>query len=132
MKIAKIGVFAIAVVIAGGVYWWQNNAKPPKHGIEVKIPALTAKAEIGGRLFARNCASCHGEYAAGSDKGPPLIHKIYEPNHHGDGSFYRAALQGVRAHHWPYGDMPSVPGITQDEVANIIRFIREVQKYNGI
>jgi len=60
----------------------QSPAKPPNN------------AQDGATLFAKNCAGCHGQGAAGSDKGPPLVHKIYEPSHHGDGSFYRAVRQG--------------------------------------
>jgi mono/diheme cytochrome c family protein len=132
VKTGKIVAVVIAVLVAGGIYWAQNQPTTSAHGIVVKMPAMTAKAELGGRLFNQKCAACHGTNAAGSDKGPPLIHKIYEPNHHGDGAFYRAVKQGVRRHHWPYGDMAPVPGVSQDEVSNIIRFIREVQKYNGI
>ena len=132
MKTGKLGAVVVAVVIAAGILSWQNQPKKSTHGIVVKMPALTAKAELGGRLFHQNCAACHGTNAAGSDKGPPLIHKIYEPSHHGDGAFYRAVQQGVRRHHWPYGDMAPVSGISQEEVSNIIRFIREVQQHNGI
>jgi mono/diheme cytochrome c family protein len=132
VKIGKIVTVAIAVIVAGGIYWWQDQSKTSDHGIVVKMPALTAKGELGGRLFNENCAACHGTNAAGSDKGPPLIHKIYEPGHHGDGAFYRAVQQGVRRHHWPYGDMAPIPSISREEVTNIIRFIREVQQHNGI
>jgi hypothetical protein len=41
--------------------------------------------------------SCHGDWGDGSDKGPPLMHKLYVPSHHGDETFYRAAIKGARA-----------------------------------
>jgi mono/diheme cytochrome c family protein len=84
-------------------------------------------------LFTANCALCHGTNADGREgKGPPLIHKIYEPGHHGDASFQSAALNGVRAHHWRFGNMPPVPGIKPKEVDLIIAYVREVQSHNGI
>jgi len=86
----------------------------------------------GAALFATNCAACHGTGAAGSDKGPPLVHKIYEPSHHDDGSFYRAVHQGVRGHHWSFGDMPPVPGVSDAEVEAIITYVRELQRAAGI
>jgi mono/diheme cytochrome c family protein len=83
-------------------------------------------------LFAANCAGCHGPRAAGSDKGPPLVHKIYEPSHHGDESFHRAVRQGVRAHHWTFGNMPPVAGVSDDELDRIIAYVRGLQKAAGI
>lgn len=95
--------------------------------------ALSADAQIGKRAFESACASCHGANAAGQDGvAPPLIHKIYEPGHHGDESFQRAAAMGVRAHHWRFGDMPAVEGVTRGDVAMITAYIRELQRENGI
>jgi hypothetical protein len=38
----------------------------------------------------------------------------------------------VKAHHWPFGDMPPVAGVTQADVTLILAYIREVQVANGI
>lgn len=83
-------------------------------------------------LFERNCAECHGENAAGSENGPPLVHKIYEPGHHGDAAFYLAARNGVRAHHWNFGNMPPRPDVTEPQIAAIVAYVRELQQANGI
>lgn len=99
---------------------------------EIKVPALSGPALAGATLYTRYCAKCHGPVGGGTQEGPPLIHRIYEPNHHADFAFLRAAEQGVRAHHWKFGDMPPVDGITQEEVVKIISFVRSVQKENGI
>lgn len=95
--------------------------------------AVTAQAaEVGKAIFESKCAECHGRKANGTDKGPPLVHKIYEPSHHGDAAFYLAVRQGVRAHHWPFGDMPPVAGVGDEEVAQIISYVRGLQKAAGI
>lgn len=86
----------------------------------------------GAALFATHCAACHGPGAAGSDKGPPLVDKIYEPSHHDDASFRRAVRQGVRAHHWSFGDMPPLPGVSDDEAGRIIDHVRALQRAAGI
>jgi len=101
---------------------------------EVLLPeALSQNAEVGKRAFEAKCASCHGMNAVGQEGvAPPLVHVIYEPNHHGDESFQRAAELGVRAHHWPFGDMPAVEGITRADVTMIVAYIRELQRANGI
>lgn len=101
--------------------------------VQVKVPPLTGEAKAGEALFNGKCASCHGANAAGQDGvAPPLVHIIYEPNHHGDASFQRAARDGVRAHHWRFGDMPPVEGIATSEVDKIVAYVRTLQRANGI
>ncbi|WP_134724212.1 c-type cytochrome [Paracoccus luteus] len=128
---------ATAAIAAGGAWWLsgQSDAKPTGDAlVAVTMPAtLSPGAEAGQQAFAANCASCHGTDAEGREGiAPPLIHKVYEPSHHGDMAFVLAARNGVRAHHWSYGDMAPVPGLTDAELAGIIRFVREVQVANGI
>lgn len=101
---------------------------------QVILPeSLSPLAQIGKTGFDAVCAVCHGQNAAGRNgMGPPLIHKIYEPSHHGDESFQMAVLRGVRAHHWRFGNMPAQPGLTRADVKAIIAYVREVQRANGI
>lgn len=102
--------------------------------VDITIPeTLTANAEIGKRIFDVKCAACHGANAAGQNGvAPPLIHKIYEPSHHGDFAFIRAAQNGVRAHHWGFGNMPPIDGVTEGEIKMVTTYIRELQRANGI
>ena len=93
---------------------------------------LMPNPALGKKLFSANCASCHGADLKGSDKGPPMLHKVYEPSHHGDVAFQLAVKNGVRAHHWHFGDMKAVPGLTPDHVAHITAFIRAEQRKVGI
>lgn len=93
---------------------------------------LMPNPALGQKLFAANCASCHGADLKGSDKGPPMLHKVYEPGHHSDAAFQLAAKHGVRAHHWQFGDMKPVPAVTPDDVAHITAYIRMEQRKVGI
>ena len=98
-------------------------------------PVLARRRSIlwtGARLFAANCAVCHGENATGTATGPPLLHRIYEPGHHPDASFRRAVEHGVMSHHWRFGHMPPVPGLSRQDIARIIAYVRELQRANGI
>ncbi|MEX0869539.1 MAG: cytochrome c [Nitriliruptoraceae bacterium] len=99
-----------------------------------ELPATNAAAdpERGAELFTNNCAACHGPGAQGSAAGPPLVHEIYEPGHHGDEAFQLAVANGVRAHHWPFGDMPPVSGLDRAEVADIVADVRGLQREAGI
>jgi mono/diheme cytochrome c family protein len=82
--------------------------------------------------YQKLCAECHGEWADGTDKGPPLIHGYYVPSHHSDESFRRAILQGSKMHHWKFGDMAPVPGATMTDATNITKFIRWLQQYRKL
>ena len=86
----------------------------------------------GEGIFNKYCAQCHGAKGAGTDKGPPLVHIIYHPNHHADITFYIAAERGVKAHHWGFGDMPRVEGVKKEDVAMIVSYVRQLQKEAGI
>ncbi len=130
-KLLVIALCAAALVGAGLLLWPrpapQNLAANP----DANDAALMANFD-GRALFDKNCATCHGAQGKGSSNGPPLVHRIYEPNHHGDGAFYRAAAQGVRAHHWQFGNMPPIAGVTTRDVEQIIAYIRALQRANGI
>lgn len=93
---------------------------------------LMPNAATGKKLFEGNCAKCHGADLRGSNEGPPLVHRIYEPGHHGDASFQIAVKYGTRRHHWQFGDMAPVPGLTPDDVAHISAYVRAEQRKAGI
>mgnify|MGYP000617905586 CR=1 FL=1 len=86
----------------------------------------------GKRLYEKHCASCHGLDLKGSDKGPPFLHPVYEPSHHGDAAFQAAVRYGSRAHHWKFGDMPPVSGVSADDAAHITAYVRQQQRQAGI
>jgi len=102
--------------------------------VTVALPAeLSANAQIGKRAFDAKCAACHGANAAGQNGvAPPLVHKIYEPGHHSDMAFIFAVQNGVKSHHWRFGNMPPIEGLTNADVKYIARYVRELQKENGI
>tara|TARA_E500000178_G_C16381937_1_gene470654 strand:- start:38 stop:496 length:459 start_codon:yes stop_codon:yes gene_type:complete len=101
--------------------------------VDVIVPELSAAAQVGKKQFEVSCVACHGANAAGQEGvAPPLVHIIYEPNHHGDQSFYQAVRHGVRAHHWRFGNMPAIEGVSQSQVADIIIYVRELQRANSI
>ena len=47
-------------------------------------------------------------------------------------AFVMAAKSGVRSHHWRYGNMPPVDGVTDADVKAITAYVRALQKENGI
>ena len=47
-------------------------------------------------------------------------------------AFYRAVNQGVASHHWSFGNMPPVPGVSHRSVTKIVACVRELPRANGI
>lgn len=93
---------------------------------------LTEAARQGETVFNSHCAQCHGQAAVGTNLGPPLIDRVYHPGHHGDAAFHLAVVRGVRQHHWTFGNMLPVPGVTESEVSQIICYVRHLQLTAGI
>lgn len=116
-----------------GMHGAAAGAAAPDPASVIVPETLSGPALFGQLAFEQSCAVCHGANGAGgTGVAPPLIHPIYEPGHHPDTAFQRAAASGVRSHHWNFGDMPPVEGVTPREVALIAAYIREIQRANGI
>ena len=98
----------------------------------VTVPDLSEPAHRGATVFGAKCAQCHGPNAQGTSEGPPLVHIIYEPGHHSDVSFLLAVRQGTRQHHWNFGAMDPVEGVSDQQVQDIVCYVRELQYANGI
>ncbi len=149
----RILLWATAGLLAGGVAAtvWRatqptgmdsRQLRPPNLSqipqgapiVKVSMPvAFTREAALGRGIFEANCAACHGVDAGGRNgKGPPLVHPYYEPGHHADIAVLFAVRNGVRAHHWPFGNMPAVDGLTETDIGAVTAYIRTVQRANGI
>jgi len=145
-----IGSGLVAVAVVGAFVWFSrpgprrgpmpitsamHSGSDTQAGLlpeSIVQPPLTGLAKQGEAAFNDNCAACHGVKLAGTDHGPTLIHSLYRPAHHGDAAIASAALNGARAHHWRFGNMPPVEGITTQELTVIIAYIRAMQQANGV
>ena len=108
----------------------QNNSE--HSGPHIPGPDFKPDVQKGRELFSQYCSKCHGVNATGTDKGPPLVDETYRPGHHGDMVFHFAVSKGAKQHHWHFGDMPPVPGLSPEDVGNIIAFVRREQRKAGI
>ena len=136
MKISSnlLKIIVLVVLVGAVAIYFLDLIDPRKESIraDVAIPELTALAKDGKVAFDKSCASCHGANAAGTEKGPPFVNNIYNPGHHSDRAFYLAAKNGVRQHHWPFGNMPAQPQVSDADLQAIIQYVREMQLANGI
>ncbi len=129
--IARLALIFLTALSAPASWGQRISALPPS-SFGITMPTLSAQAAAGQKAFDATCASCHGRFATGTDKGPPFLHDIYNPGHHADEAFLRAVRQGVRQHHWRFGDMPAQPQVSDAQLTQIVRYVRELQQANGI
>lgn len=94
-------------------------------------PVVTFDGSDGASLFQQACAECHGTDLNGTDQGPPFLHDFYRASHHADIAFFFAIRAGAQSHHWNFGDMDPLPGLTDTQAEAIVAFIREIQRANG-
>ncbi len=128
-------VAAVAAVLAAAWAMWPGHGRHMTQtpgNMAAMVPAAPVKGMPGEALFKQKCAVCHGLNAAGSAQGPPLVHRYYEPGHHSDMAFILAVRRGVRAHHWRFGNMAPVPGLSDGQVKDIIGYVRALQRAKGI
>jgi mono/diheme cytochrome c family protein len=128
-------VVSAAVLLLVGTLWFTDMLRSKGEGPPAPTSPGTPVPSMftaGEGLFNTYCATCHGPSAVGTDQGPSLLWRIYAPSHHNDDSFYLAVQQGVRAHHWRFGNMPPIPEVTRDEVTQIIAYVRWLQQQAGV
>ncbi len=136
LTLAQGAIAAVLVTGLGvGAWRWFGVSGASAGGapaLTVKLPDFSPAALAGRAAFDANCLQCHGAHGNGTDKGPPLLHGVYNPGHHPDESFRRAVRNGVPQHHWAFGNMSPQPQVSDEALAQIVRYVRELQQANGI
>jgi mono/diheme cytochrome c family protein len=121
----------LVLSVSGALAFDQNKPKKksPEHFVlDVQEPRnLSAEARQGKKFYQANCLLCHGPSTRGAAKGPPLIG--YERSNHSDGKFSDAVRNGVRQHHWKYGDMPPIKNASNQDITNLISYVRALQEF---
>lgn len=130
--LGPLGVLALVAALALAGACAEEEAPRPAP-TPVASPAATAVPILDGEtLFRQTCAVCHGVDLQGTAQGPPFIDRLYHPNHHSDAAFRLAVQRGVIAHHWPFGNMPKIEGLSEQQVEAIIAYVRAQQQEAGL
>ncbi len=117
-----VGIALAVAVVAGG-----GGSPAP-----IKSAAGAGDPVAGAVTFGETCAACHGVEGTGTDVGPPLVHPYYRTEHHADAAFVLAVRNGVEPHHWNFGPMPALQGLTDQDVADVTAYVRQLQEAAGI
>ena len=127
MKIYPLILFSFLLSACNG----SPSGKDP-NPFHLPPEGFVGDSSKGKVLFAENCLSCHGIRGQGTNQGPPLVHSTYNPRHHADLAFNLAVKNGVRSHHWQFGDMKPLPNVSPESVGHITAYVRELQRNAGI
>jgi putative heme-binding domain-containing protein len=85
-------------------------------------------AKVGESQFRANCAFCHGLGARGGGRGPDLT-RAHKRHGNADGDLFRTINQGVPGTAMPpNGATQQGVGMTDDEIWQVITYIRSVEK----
>ena len=123
IKAASASLVALALLFGA-----CGTSEPVDETVPEADGELVAEGEV---LYRAACAECHGSDLRGTDKGPSHLSVVYEPGHHGDAAFALAVINGVRQHHWRFGDMAPVPGLEDADIERIVAYVRENQRIYG-
>jgi cytochrome c oxidase cbb3-type subunit III len=84
--------------------------------------------KVGESQFRANCAFCHGLGARGGGRGPDLT-RAQKRHGNADGDLFRTINQGVPGTAMPpNGATQQGVGMTEEEIWQVITYIRSVQK----
>lgn len=111
--LATVALITIGLVMTGGAYALASTTAA------ATTPTIVhqASAEEGQKLFAANCANCHGLDAAGTDEGPTL---------HGVGAasadFQLGTGRMPLAMQGPQGEKKN-PQFTPEQIADLVAYV---------
>ena len=99
---------------------------------DIAVPAQDAELVAAGEaVYQAACSICHGSDLRGTDRGPSHLSAVYRPNHHSDAAFLLAIKVGAAEHHWRFGAMEPIPGLTDEDIAAVTAFVRDRQRTEG-
>jgi ubiquinol-cytochrome c reductase cytochrome c subunit len=70
--LAVFAILLIGLLVTGGLYAVASGSVSKADAAE-SSETVTGDADSGQKLFAANCATCHGMSAEGSESGPSLV-----------------------------------------------------------
>jgi mono/diheme cytochrome c family protein len=111
-RIGLSGAVALSLVLfgGGGLGLWYGGQE------RVETSLRVGEEGRGKFLYERNCLSCHGLDADGTDKAPSLIEKKY-PNQY---LWLRVSGGGLK--------MPPIPALEESDVREISRYLESIDR----
>ncbi len=87
----------------------------------------TTALERGERIYAANCAQCHGADLAGTDRGPSLLSPVYGPDQVSDAAMADVIRNGAEQRLFEFGPMAGNGALSDEQIDSIIVYVRSQQ-----
>ncbi len=94
-------------------------------------PIGPGDATAGKQVYGDYCAACHGRDFEGSVQGPSHLDAHFEPATTTDQDYRNAIHDGVEESTYDFGNMPAIRSLDDQQVADVIAYIRSVQEERG-
>ena len=134
MQIVSKSAVRLLLLVAASMVVACEKPTPEQIQAKLHLPEkkIARNIGLGKSIYQGKCVSCHGSDARGTNKGPPLVHSTYRQIHHPDLTFHLAVKNGAKQHHWYFGHMPPIEGLTPEHVEHVIGYVRAEQRRAGI
>ena len=83
--------------------------------------------ERGERVYAANCAQCHGDDLGGTERGPSLLLDAYGPGQLTDAAMADAIRNGVEQRLFEFGPMAGNGALGDEQIDAVIAVVRAEQ-----
>lgn len=94
--------------------------------------SLEADPVAGEQTYQDFCGSCHGRDFEGSVRGPSQLDAVFAPDVTTDEDYRDAIRDGAQEQHYDFGPMPAIGSLDDQEIANVIAYVRQVQQERGL
>jgi mono/diheme cytochrome c family protein len=98
----------------------------------VSVPSVPGDVAAGAAVYERSCAGCHDAGAAGDGGGVSLVDARFALPGFDDVAFVTAIVRGVSADGSEHGGMPRIRGLSEQDLADLLAFVRGLQRSAGL
>ncbi|MCP4434126.1 MAG: cytochrome c [Actinomycetia bacterium] len=118
---------ATATLLLAALVGGCGDSDPSKSEGTPDEPDLAA----GEQTYMDFCGSCHGRDFEGSSQGPSQLDEHFAPGETTDAEFRQAIENGAPREYYDFTPMPAIGSLDDQEVTNVIAYIRSVQQERG-
>ena len=97
-----------------------------------ETPEAPVQYAQGKEKFQFFCAECHGQWAEGTEQGPPLLHVYYVEGPSHQPSLLSGDSSGLATTPLGFWRQPPVAGATIEDAQQVTEFVRWLQAERGV
>lgn len=94
-------------------------------------PTEAGDPAAGEQVYGDYCGACHGRDFEGSIQGPSHLDAKYDPATTTDEDYRNAIRNGAEESTYDFGRMPAIRSLDDQQIEDVIAYIRSVQEERG-